>query len=365
MVDTTYRDLADRLVELGMTSDEEAAAARAALEDQGPGPGAELEEDDVLDFLDECGVVVWAPAGDVADLEEGYRDLLESAADCTGGAVTVGDVELVEDEEGEESLHFLRNGEPVWWPVEHGPGEHLDLQTVMECIDDLEPGDARMFYALPGEEPDDDDAYILATRAQAHYLHDRFGLDLEGLGRVKQPPVPAPDAAHGTADWYLQDDRARMTPPARAFLDGWTGEMTGALADWRAGHLPDGFPFDFSPGSLDALEALVLDRHPDWDSVIAAGSDPFVEGAVRYLGETILREVPSRWAYQDLGLSDSYDRIPMIRSNTPQGFTQTVVPLHRLAALAKEREPGMLAESSRFLQDAVDSHHRAVAARRS
>jgi len=369
MGETTYRSLADRLVEIGMASEDEAVAALAALAalgEQAGDPGAPLEEADVVDVLDGCGLVVWAHAGYVDDLEDAYREILEGAAECTGGAVVVGDVELVEDEDGEESLHFLRNGEPVWWVVEHQSDEYLDLMTVMECIDDLEPGgdDPRMFYALPGEEPDEDDLYVLATPDQARVLHDQYGLDLEGLDRVKPAPAQAPTADPGTLDWYMQSDRGRMTPPARDFLDRWTDEMTEALARWRAEYLPADFPFDFSPASLDALEPLVLDRHPDWDSVISAGADPFVSGAVRYLGQSMIREVPSRWGYQDLGLSDSYDRIPMIRSNTPLGFTQTVVPLHRLAALAKERETGMLAESSRFLQDAVDSHRKAVAARR-
>ncbi|WP_067465431.1 hypothetical protein [Actinomadura macra] len=365
MVNTTYRSLAGRLAELGMVSEDEATAALAALGEPPPDLDDEPEEADVLDVLDECGLVVWAPAGDVDDLEEGYREILESAAQC-GGGLSVAGVELVEDEDGEESLHFLRDGEPVWWVLEHESGEQLDLLTVMECIDDLEPGgaDPRMFYALPGEEHDEDDVYVLATPEQARALHDEFGLDLEGLDRVKQPHTEPPSAEPGTLDWYMQSDRGRMTGSARDFLDRWTSGMDAALARWRAEYLPADFPFDFSPGSLDALEPLVLERLADWDSVIVAGNDPFVSGAVRYLGESMLREVPSRWGYQDLGLSDSYDRIPMIRSNTPQGFTQTVVPLHRIAALAKERERGMLAESSRFLQDAVDSHRKAVAARR-
>ncbi|TDD75760.1 hypothetical protein [Actinomadura rubrisoli] len=368
MADTTYQSLADRLVDLGMVPKERAGAALAELTAPGgpaPGPGAELEEADVLDFLDECGLIVWAHAGDADDLEDGYREIIESAAAC-GGAIEVGDVELVEDEDGEESLHFLRDGESLWWAVEHQSGDHLDLLTVMECIDDLEPGggDPRMFYALPGAEPGEDDVYVLATPEQARALHDEFDLDLEGLDRVKAAPGEPPTADPGTLDWYMQADRARMTPPARAYLDEWTAGMGEALAAWRAKYLPAGFPFDFSPASLDALEPLVLERHPDWDSVIAAGADPFVEGAVRYLGESMLREVPSRWGYQDLGLSDSHDRIPMIRSNTPLGFLQAIVPLHRLAALAKRREAGLLADSADLLQDAVDAHRRAVAARR-
>ncbi|WP_030167492.1 hypothetical protein [Spirillospora albida] len=340
MADTTYR----RLNELGIATEDADGA-------------------DVLGFLDACGLVVWAPAGEVADLEAAYREFLEDAAAC--GGAPVADVELVVDEDGDESLHFLRGGEPVWWAVEHPEPGRLDLQTIMECVDDLEPaGDPRMFYALPGEDPDEDDAYVLATPEQARVLRDEYGLDLEGLDRVKAPPAEPPTADPGTLDWYMQADRARMTPPARAFLDRWTDGMADALGEWRVACLPAGFPFDFSAASLAALERLVLDRYPDRAAVIAAGGDPFIEGAVRYLGECLLRDVPCRWGYQDLGLSDAYDRIPMVRSNTPPGFLQTVIPLHRLAALAAERRPGLLAGSSAFLRAAVDAHRKAVAARR-
>lgn len=364
MANTTYRILAARLVELGLASEDRAESALEEIGDGTPDLDAEVDEDGVLDILDELGLTVWASAAKVDDLEDGYREILEGAAAITGGAVSVEDVELVEDEDGEESLHFLCDGESLWWVVEHESDGYLDLLTVAECIDDLEPGDdPRMFYALPGEDSGDDDVYLLATPAQARALHDEFGLDLEGLDREKAPPGEEPTADPGTFDWYMQKDRGGMSEPARAFLDGWTGGMTDALAEWRKEFLTDDFPFDFSLESLDDLEPLVLDRHQDWDSVIVSGTDPFMEGAVRYLGETLLHEVPSRWGYQDQGLSDAYDRIPMIRSNTPVGFMQTVVPLHRLATLAKERQSGILAESADFLQDAVDAHERAVAAR--
>lgn len=366
----TGRGVSDRLVEIGMVPPEDAAKALAAI--GFTAPDGEMGHEALLDLLDECGATVWVPDEPVDDLEQGYAAVLERAAGCGGGAVAVGDVELVRDERGEESLHFLRDGEPVWWQVEHEPDGRLDHMTIMECIDDLEPGgdDPRMFYAVPGDGDGEGggDLYVLATPEQARALHDELAIDLEGLalrpGDGKPRRGAPPTAEPGTPDWYAQDDRRTMTAPARAFLDAWTAGMAEALDGWRAEHLPGGFPFDFSLGSLDALESLVLERHPDWDSVIAAGSGPFVEGAVRYVGETLLRAAPSRWGYQDLGLSDAHDRIPMIRSNTPPGFMQTVIPLHRLAVLAKTRDRGTLRESVAFLDDAVAAHERAVRARR-
>ncbi|MDL4777174.1 hypothetical protein [Actinomadura xylanilytica] len=362
----TSRRMATRLVELGMVTEEGAAKGLAAIGEYAPDLDEELVGDDVLDAIDEFGLAVWVHGEDVDDLEEGYRGILREAAALSGGSVVVGDVELVRDADGGEALHFLRNGEPVWWPVEHQPGDCLDQLTIMECIGDLEPGgaDPRMFYELPGLDVCEDDVYVLATPEQARALRGEFGLDLEGLDAQKPQYGPPATAPFGTFEWYMQDDARTMSEPAREFLARWTAGMDDALARWRTEFLPQGFPFDFSLASLDALEPLVLDRHPGRDSVIAAGGGPFVEGAVRYIGETLLRVVPSRWGYQDMGLSDAYDRIPMIRSNTPAGFLQTVVPLRRLGALAEHRERGLLAASEGFLRDAVDRHRKAQAARR-
>ncbi|MFF3129616.1 hypothetical protein ACFVRD_47320 [Streptomyces sp. NPDC057908] len=95
---------------------------------------------------------------------------------------------------------------------------------------------------------------------------------------------------------YMAEDRANMTEPARAFLDAWLSSMDTELDRWRTVFLPSGFPYDFTLGSLDALE-----HFPDQAAVAAEHNADFTSGAVRYIGEVAHRSVPSRWGYQDRG----------------------------------------------------------------
>ncbi|WNI20026.1 hypothetical protein [Actinacidiphila sp. ITFR-21] len=143
---------------------------------------------------------------------------------------------------------------------------------------------------------------------------------------------------------YLAEDRANMTEPARAFLDAWLSSMDTELDRWRTVFLPAGFPYDFTLGSLDALEPVALERLPDQAAVAAEHNADFTSGAVRYIGEVARRSVPSRWGYQDRGEDhpSPYNRVPVLRSNTPLDFMRAVAPEFRLRLLARDREPGIL-----------------------
>jgi hypothetical protein len=109
---------------------------------------------------------------------------------------------------------------------------------------------------------------------------------------------------------------------------------------------------------LDALEPLVLDRFADWSAVREAAEEPFVVGAVRYLGETLIRNVPGRWAYQ-IGTNWPYGGFPLVRPNTPGAFTNLVIPLDRLGILAEDRVAGHLAGSIEELLGAFDRYEKA------
>ncbi|MER6090217.1 hypothetical protein [Streptomyces bluensis] len=155
---------------------------------------------------------------------------------------------------------------------------------------------------------------------------------------------------------YMAVDRARMTPHAIRFLDEWLSQMDGRLTRWREMYLPPEFPFDFSLDSLDVLEPILLERYPDRAAVKSSVNVDFTEGAVRYIGETWRRNVPSRWSYHDSGEADPniYNRVPLICSNVPEQYEDAVVPLHTLEAFAVEREPEILREMLSILIDSVD-----------
>ncbi|WP_324785869.1 hypothetical protein [Streptomyces sp. H51] len=142
----------------------------------------------------------------------------------------------------------------------------------------------------------------------------------------------------------MAEDRVHMTEPARAFLDTWLSSMDTELDRWRTDFLPTGFPYDFTLDSLDALEPVALGRLRDEAAVTAGHNAGFTTGAVRYIGEVARRCVPSRWGYQDRGADQPspYNRVPVLRSNTPLDFLRVAAPEFRLRLLARDREPGTL-----------------------
>lgn len=145
-------------------------------------------------------------------------------------------------------------------------------------------------------------------------------------------------------EYYLRQDRKPMTEPARQFLDGWVAEMDSVLMHWRERYLTGLFPFDFSLDSLDVLETVLLSRYAQPSEFEADTGSPFIEGAVRYYGETLRRNLPCRWGYQDLGdeASDDLNRVPEIRSNTPLGYMRSVVPLRTIEYLVTDGVTGVL-----------------------
>ena len=165
---------------------EEDAQATLADVDSWWNVDEELVEGDVLDALLAFRVAVTVTAEDVDDLQDAYRDIVEGAAACTRGAVTVSDVELcAEDSHGR--LGFLRNGEPASWRVDEAAGFYLDMLSVFEHFNQLDPKDDRGFHRIPGGEPGVCDYWVLATPAQAEVPRTEWGLtleDLPGAGRT-------------------------------------------------------------------------------------------------------------------------------------------------------------------------------------
>ncbi|NLU71907.1 hypothetical protein HCC61_04275 [Streptomyces sp. HNM0575] len=155
---------------------------------------------------------------------------------------------------------------------------------------------------------------------------------------------------------YMDADREGMTRAACDFLDKWLSEMQDELRTWRSTYLPSDFPFDFSLNSLDILEGVALERYGDPADVETSGNAEFTNGAVRYIGETVVRNFPSRWGYQDLG-DDSpgiYNKIPVVRANVPHEFLDGFAPVFELRLLAEERQAGMLKECPAPIVNAIE-----------
>ncbi|WP_369169922.1 hypothetical protein AB5J49_19640 [Streptomyces sp. R28] len=357
--------MADTLVRLGIATDEQAAAGLAEAAGIGMDLDEEFEDTDELTFLlGECGLGFQTPEKVSGDLEEGYEELLLDAAACSGGSVVVDDVQLVTDEDGDEYLHFRRNGRSIWHPAEHlsDSTRYMDWNTAFDAIGDLVPGndDPRGFYQL--DEESYDAWWLLLTPDQAEGLKE-FGLPLPvQLGNRMRDLIPAEEPE--TPAWYVEDDRLHASEESRRRLDDWLASMDAALDRWRTAHLPDGFPFDYSLESLSQLERLVLDRFDGPASLEAAAADEFFEGAVRYVGESALRLWPCRWTYRHSDDTSSvFTNEPMIRSNAPAGFAGEFSPDYVLRTLVRSRTSDAVREPMERVGEAVARYRKTLHAR--
>ncbi|MFJ9848258.1 hypothetical protein [Streptomyces sp. NPDC101150] len=84
---------------------------------------------------------------------------------------------------------------------------------------------------------------------------------------------------------------------ARAELAVWLADRRAGFEEWaRETGRPD--RWDFSPESLDALEALVRSRHTGGEEIGAARRGPFLQGAAWYIGEVVCRAKGARWKFE-------------------------------------------------------------------
>ncbi|MFI0354783.1 hypothetical protein [Actinomadura sp. 9N407] len=348
----TYRALTDGLERLGALTPAEAEDALVRVRSWSKDPDEETDPGELLAILHDLPIAAYVP-DKVDDLEEAYRGILEDAAACSRGSVTIDDIEMV-DVDGVPYLHFRRNGRSIWWSLEHLSPRYVDLLTIAENFGDLAPSDHRDFFHVETDDGAASGWYVLLTHEQGRMLREEFGLPLDHWGYTG-PADAVITATPGTTAWYVEDDRARMGEPARRFLDDWLAGMDTALERRRPAGL------DFTPASLPVLEAQILERFSDGDSVRA--DDEFVEDAVRYIGETILRTWPSHWIYRHSDEPGYLDNVPMVRANTPIGFPGICVPLYAITHLAQDREPGTLLRAATKVRDAIDLHEQARLAR--
>ncbi|MFI2188601.1 hypothetical protein [Streptomyces sioyaensis] len=178
---SSYAHVGALLRRMGMVSPEK---ADSVLAEYAEFAHHELPPHEVPDTLVAFGVAVSAHGDDVDDLEESYAGILEEAAALTGGAVTLTDVRLREDEEYGEVLEFSRNGVPVTQQTEHESDDYLDHMAIAEFIGhaDPDPGDdTRRFHLVQFVRLKDtnyDSYFVFATPEQATVLEKELGLQL-------------------------------------------------------------------------------------------------------------------------------------------------------------------------------------------
>ncbi|MER6051293.1 hypothetical protein ABT168_28235 [Streptomyces sp. NPDC001793] len=109
----------------------------------------------------------------------------------------------------------------------------------------------------------------------------------------------------GDPDWYHNHRLDTWLAARRDAFPAWAEAAGGTPADW-----------DFSPASLDRLEALVRARFTTYEEMVAAKDEPFLAGAAWYLGEVQVRTCGAVWRCRPQPPTDPdnpYD-VPMVEA---------------------------------------------------
>ncbi|MFH8569349.1 hypothetical protein [Streptomyces sp. NPDC017993] len=139
-------------------------------------------------------------------------------------------------------------------------------------------------------------------------------------------------------------------------LQNWIGGLPYQLLLLEKVILPDDFPFDYSPRSLDTLETHLLDRH---DSL----QDPdkraeFVASATAYLGEILLGIAGGSWGWNARPVDDLPGQ-PVVCPD-PELELSPVAPMLLISYALRVRTGTAFAEEIERLRQAVTARRQAV-----
>lgn len=118
----------------------------------------------------------------------------------------------------------------------------------------------------------------------------------------------------------------------------WLADMDDALERFLA-HVPSevGSRLDFSPESLDVLEAWILQTFESTDEMLRPDAKGDVDGIARYVGETYRKAIGGRWELRTGDSQYAYNDLPQLT-----GFSASPTPIapHSLATAAADRRSG-------------------------
>lgn len=122
----------------------------------------------------------------------------------------------------------------------------------------------------------------------------------------------------------------------REDFEHWLMSIDGFLADLFAS-LPDETrrKLDFSPESLNVVEAWILAQYPSSDAMVRSDASRTVNALACYVGETIRKGLGGKW---DIDLSDpdsAFFAVPIIVD--PAGALAPACPLTLTTACANRR----------------------------
>lgn len=121
-------------------------------------------------------------------------------------------------------------------------------------------------------------------------------------------------------------------------FQSWLFYMDDALDQFKA-RLPDNVrsALDLSPASLNALESWLVSRYNTIAELRAPSEVDTLDGAARYVGETIRKTLGGRWQIRFDDPKDAYYGLPELSQ-----FGVSVPPIcpHRLVTASIDRRTG-------------------------
>jgi hypothetical protein len=115
-------------------------------------------------------------------------------------------------------------------------------------------------------------------------------------------------------------------------LEEWVQTVQPLIMHLEAFQLPRDVKLDFGPASLRRLEEVALERFAGADDLADEGEQGFVDGAVAYVGETLMRVAGGSWVW------DSDSESPKARPDAELGLAP--VPVRQLLVAAADRRDG-------------------------
>ncbi|MFF3260570.1 hypothetical protein ACFYWO_15540 [Streptomyces sp. NPDC002932] len=135
------------------------------------------------------------------------------------------------------------------------------------------------------------------------------------------------------------------------WLAGWLAERLDGFPAWAAGTGVAAEEWDFSPGSLETLGRLTVERFGTKEAYRAAEDTPFVQGALWYAGEVAVRHRHGAWTYREAAAripreevaKNIYLERPFVNQPTVRDGVGEV-PFYALLAAVGDKDPAVLLE---------------------
>ncbi|MFC7304399.1 hypothetical protein ACFQVC_09275 [Streptomyces monticola] len=156
----------------------------------------------------------------------------------------------------------------------------------------------------------------------------------------------------------LDDGPAPESP--ETLLEEWIRDIPLLMDRLQGDLLPDDFPFDRTPESLTALESCLLDFYDpaggmDPDPGTHAGAGPgYVEAAMAYLGEVLLRTAGGHWGWHMKQVGD-FEGQPVVCPDPDLGL-RPVAPLLLISHALRVRTGSAFTEEIERLRRAIAEH---------